>query len=329
MPSENFSHRNYGTSPCRWESVLKTSSPTPHLVRPEDLPRGITAVRALPQADLDALWDSIIVDDSIKDRLLSQAILNYTLRPKVPRDQFPMHGVILLVGPPGTGKTSLAKGLASKLASLMGKVKPRLVEVDPHALTSSAMGKTQRAVSELFSQTIAEQASNGPTIVLLDEVETLAADRGRMSLEANPIDIHRATDAVLVQLDALAECHTNILFLATSNFPQAIDDAFTSRCDLVIEVPPPGLQAVEQILEQCLGSLAHQFPGLSYLLKSNDLNKVAHACEGLDGRALRKMVINAMAMRREVASDPSKLTMADLLSAAKLSKAARAAKEAK
>ncbi|MEI9986116.1 MAG: hypothetical protein WDN69_24840 [Aliidongia sp.] len=61
------------------------------------------------------------------------------------------------------------------------------------------MGKTQRAVSDLFSQSIAEAATGGPIIVLLDEVETLAADRSKMSLEANPIDIHRATDAVLVQ----------------------------------------------------------------------------------------------------------------------------------
>ncbi len=74
-----------------------------------------------------------------------------------------------------------------------------MLEVEPHALTSSAMGKTQRAVSDLFSQSIAEAATGGPIIVLLDEVETLAADRSKMSLEANPIDIHRATDAVLVQ----------------------------------------------------------------------------------------------------------------------------------
>lgn len=69
------------------------------LMRPEDLPRGISAVRALPHESLDALWDSIIVADDIKERLLSQAILNFALRPKVSRDQLPMHGVILLVGP--------------------------------------------------------------------------------------------------------------------------------------------------------------------------------------------------------------------------------------
>ena len=99
------------------------------------------------------------------------------------------------------------------------------------------MGRTQRAVSNLFSQSIAEAAAAGPTIVLLDEVETLAADRSKMSLEANPIDIHRATDAVLMQLDALADQHPNLLFLATSNFPEAVDAAFTSRCDLVMPVP--------------------------------------------------------------------------------------------
>jgi len=305
---------------------LNANTQAQHLVRPEDLPRGIAAIRALPHEALDAMWDSIIVAEDLKERLLSQAVLNFTLRPKVSRDQLPMHGVILLVGPPGTGKTSLARGLASKVANLMQKAKPRLIEVDPHALTSSAMGKTQRAVSELFSQTISEQASHGPTIVLLDEVETLAADRSRMSLEANPVDIHRATDAVLVQLDSSAERHPNILFIATSNFPQAIDDAFTSRCDLVIEVPTPGHEAVLQILQHCLGGLK-QFPDLAIIASSPDLIKVARACEGLDGRAIRKMVVNAMAQSREVAANPNKLTTGHLLAAAKDAKAARSRKE--
>lgn len=306
---------------------MKAPAAAQYLVQPEDLPPGIAAVRVLPHETLDAQWDGIVVADDIKERLLSQALLNFKLRPVVSRDQLPMHGVILLSGPPGTGKSSLARGLASKVGGIMKSQKPRLVEVDPHALTSSAMGKTQRAVSQLFSQTIVEQAELGPTMVLLDEVETLAADRTRLSLEANPVDIHRATDAVLVQLDALAERHTNILFIATSNFPQAIDGAFTSRCDLVIEVPPPGPEAVEQILQLCLGSLAKQFPALGVIANSSDITKIARACHGLDGRALRKMVVNAMAMRRETALDPNKLTADDLLAAAKLAKTARALKE--
>lgn len=305
---------------------MKSSNPPPlHLVQTQELPRGIHSVRALPDPELAVLWDSIVVDDSIKSRLLAQAILNYTLRPKVARSALPLHGVILLVGPPGTGKTSLARGLASMVASLLKGQNFQLVEVDPHALTSSAMGKTQRAVGELFSQSIAEQALNGPTIVLLDEVETLAADRSRMSLEANPVDIHRATDAVLVQLDALASSHPQLLFLATSNFPQAIDIAFTSRCDLVIEVPPPGPEAAGQILRQCLATVGETFPQIAKLAEASDLARIAQLAAGLDGRTLRKLVVNALAMRKETAMDPNRLTIADLEAAAKSAQSSRAA----
>ena len=185
----------------------------------EILPKGIQRIRRLPDAKLGVLWESIVVDEALKSQLLSQAVLNFTLRGKIDRSVIPLHGVILLVGPPGTGKTSLARGVAHRTAEFFSGGKFRLLEVDPHMLTSSHMGKTQRAVSDLFSQSISEAAAGGPTIVLLDEVETLAADRSKMSLEANPIDIHRATDAVLVQLDVLAERHTNLLFIATSNFP--------------------------------------------------------------------------------------------------------------
>ena len=308
---------------------MKPSNPTPlHLVQSQDLPRGIQSVRALPDPELARLWDSIIVEGGIKERLLSLAVLNYTLRPKVDRNALPLHGVMLLVGPPGTGKTSLARGLASTVASLLKGPNFRLVEVDPHALTSSAMGKTQRAVGELFSQSIAEQATNGPTIVLLDEVETLAADRTRMSLEANPVDIHRATDAVLVQLDALAQSHPQLLFLATSNFPQAIDGAFTSRCDLVIEIPPPGPEATRQILRQCLSAVGETFPSIGKLAESSGLADLSQSVAGLDGRTLRKLVVNALAMRKETAMDPNKLTIADLLAAAKLSQQSHTAAKA-
>ena len=64
--------------------------------------------------------------------------------------------------------------------------------------------------------------------MLLDEVETLAADRLRMSMDANPIDVHRATDAVLAQLDQLAAKYPHLLFIATSNFTRAGAGAFLS-----------------------------------------------------------------------------------------------------
>lgn len=281
------------------------------------LPKGIQKIRQLPDVELGALWHSIIVDKTLKDQLLSQAILNFSVRSKVNRSILPLHGVILLVGAPGTGKTSLARGLAHQAATTFDGQPFQLLEVDPHALTSSSMGKTQRAVSELFAQSIAEAATQGPTIVLLDEVETLAADRSKMSLEANPIDIHRATDAVLVQLDQLAETYPHLLFLATSNFPAAVDQAFTSRCDLVAEIPLPNATACEQILKDCLSGLGQTFPGIGKLIESPEYSECAKACVGLDGRALRKMVANALASTRQVAIDPNSMTLAQLTKAAR------------
>lgn len=298
--------------------MLKTTT-----ADPVELPKGIRRNRALPDAQLKALWDSIVVDESLKSQLLSQAVLNFTLRSKIDRTVVPLHGVILLVGLPGTGKTSLARGLAQRVAESFTESRFQLLEVEPHALASSAMGKTQRAVSELFSQAIAEAAEAGPTIVLLDEVETLAADRSRMSLQANPIDVHRATDAVLVALDNLAEEHPHLLFVATSNFPQALDDAFTSRCDLVLQVPLPGADACAEILKDCLFGLGKIYPAIGRLPKEPGFNRCVQECVGLDGRAIRKSVANALASNPHTAMNPGAVTIENLLAAARSAKATR------
>ncbi|MGE8516896.1 MAG: AAA family ATPase [Alcaligenes nematophilus] len=292
------------------------------------LPKGIHRAWALPDPRLGSLWSSIVIEQEAKDQLLAQAIINFSVRGKVDRSIIPMHGVILLVGPPGTGKTSLAKGLANSVAIAFQAANVQLLEVEPHSLTSSAMGKTQRAVSDLFSQSIGEVAANGqPTIVLLDEVETLAADRAKMSMEANPVDVHRATDAVLVQLDLLAEKHPNLLFVATSNFPQAVDSAFLSRCDLVMEVPLPGKDACRKILEECLVGVAKTFSDVGGLVKQKRFDECASECEGLDGRAIRKVVANALATNKTTAIDPNQVTIEHLLAAIKKAKQVRLLKE--
>lgn len=274
--------------------------------------KGILEVRNLPDPEFGRLWDHLYLPKDLKERLVAQILLEFTVREHLDRAAVPLHGLMVLVGPPGTGKTSLAKAVASKAAEILRGGRPvRFLQVEPHALTSSALGKSQREVRDLLFSTIPEYASAGPTIVLLDEVETIATNRAKLSMDANPIDVHRATDAVLAGLDHLCSKYPHLLFIATSNFEVAVDEALLSRADLVERVPLPDAEACLEITRDTLTVMAVKWPQMKTLLDGG-LAKVATNAEGLDGRQIRKAVLSACAFDKRVAVDPGKLEFGHL-----------------
>lgn len=273
----------------------------------------ITVSEVMPSKRYAHLWDSIIVDPSVKDRLLRSAILALRLRSGLPFEVTALHGLTVLHGPPGTGKTTLARGLASELAPFMAGKRARLIEVNPHGLMSAEHGQSQRKVADLLGEVIPALADDGmPTVVVLDEVESMAVARSEASLAANPADVHRATDAVLAALDANASGLPHVLFVATSNFTSALDTAFLSRADVAIEVPLPDADAAAAILKAVLEGMATSFPSLASLADDLGLKKIGSCLAGLDGRRIRKIVTEAMLIRFETVLDPGELTIADL-----------------
>lgn len=273
--------------------------------------KGVLESRTLPDPEFEKLWDRIFLPDETKTRIVSQILLEFTMRGKLDRGAVPLHGVILLTGPPGTGKTSFAKAAASKAAHILRRT-IRYLAAEPHGLTSSSLGKTQRAVRDFLHSTVAETASNGPLIILLDEVETLAASRARMSFDANPIDVHRATDALLAGLDVLAEEYPHLLFIATTNFEGAIDEAFLSRADLVEYIGKPDRKACREILVDTLSVMAEQWPEIQEIPKTPGFEAVVDLAVGLDGRQIRKIVLQACTLEKELAINPGLLKLEHL-----------------
>jgi pachytene checkpoint protein 2 len=274
---------------------------------------GIAHRCTLPDASFDEAWQAIKMAETVKSQLIAQSMLALTVRPAVPFDVAPLHGLVVLAGEPGTGKTTLARGLASRVAAMLKGQKVTFIQVDPHGLASASLGKSQQQVTTLFQQTIPEAGMGGVAVVLLDEVETLAADRRRMSLEANPVDVHRATDAVLAGIDLLTRNHKNILLVATTNYPQAVDPAFMSRADLVQMIPLPNADARREIIADTLNGLAKRWPMIAGL--SRELAAFTSASEGLDGRRLRKAVVGSAALSIDTARDPGQLTGQQVLAA--------------
>jgi SpoVK/Ycf46/Vps4 family AAA+-type ATPase len=163
--------------------------------------------------------------------------------------------MVFLYGEPGTGKTSLAHGLAQQLSiRFSGQYESfHFVELKAQQLFSKWFSESGKRVAQLFD-TLIETLSD-PLVyvcILMDEVESVLMSRSRGGDE--PSDGIRVVNAMLTQLDRL-RAHPNCLVIATSNLATTVDPAFRDRADVRFHVGLPGRRTIYTMLRSCIHEL--------------------------------------------------------------------------
>lgn len=181
----------------------------------------------LPNVHIKGLWDSIVVAEDIKQKLINYCCSSILFADAhVDPNIISWNKMILLYGPPGTGKTSLCKALAQKLF-VRNSHRYRsglLFEVNAHSLFSKWFSESGKLVMKLFNH-IAEVADDPDSLVvlLIDEVESIVNARSSAQRSGEPGDALRVVNAVLTSLDSLKR-RANVIVLCTSNMIHALDE---------------------------------------------------------------------------------------------------------
>ncbi|MGQ4890970.1 MAG: AAA family ATPase [Candidatus Njordarchaeia archaeon] len=253
----------------------------------------------------DIKWDDIADLEDVK-RTLMEAIVWPMLRPDLfEGSRQPWKG-ILLFGPPGCGKTLLAKAVA-------GNINATFFNVDSSIILSKWFGESAKIVRELFKMA----RKNQPAIIFIDEVDALASTREGSENDA----MRRVKTTLLSQMDGLySKKGERLVVIAATNLPEDIDPAFRRRFEKRIYVPPPNKEARKEIFKIHLKGIE--------VSNDVDFDKLAELTEGYTGSDIA-LIVREASMRpiRELAeagkladknSKPRKVNMEDFLYALKI-----------
>lgn len=203
-------------------------------------------------------WEDI-VGLELPKRTLQEIVILPTLRPELFTGlRSPARG-LLLFGPPGNGKTMLAKAVAHESQA-------RFFNISASTLTSKWVGEGEKLVKALFAMARELQ----PSVIFLDEVDALLSRRGENEHDA----MRRMKNEFLQCFDGMGTSEGDrVLVMAATNRPQELDDAALRRFEKRIYIPLPSLEARKSVLQKLLAKHHN-------IISSSQLDQIAKHCEG-------------------------------------------------